>query len=346
MLKKFKNKIEETFKKLKNKIKEISNNLTPILRTKLTTIISNAIPDKDLQKTTIIFWFISAFTIIAIIWGSIARVDMVVRATGSVIPESKIQLVQSVAGGVIEEINAELGDTVKKGDILFIIDGKVAEAEYNSNEQFYQSTILEVETREKKVSLIEDLVEQGAAAEMTLLDEKLMLVDAQRRLSQASSKREALKQTMNQSIVKSPVDGTVSAVDVTTIGQVLQPGQILANIVPKDIRLVIEAFIQTQDISFVHEGQNAKITFSAFDPGVYGTFDGKVIEVAASSRKLSENDPLVFAALIEVNDEDTNQINIQSGMTVDASIIGQRRTVIGYILNPVTKVTRQAFREK
>ena len=325
-------------KKFINRMTEVLNNLTPVLRTKLTTTISNAIPDKDLQKTTIIFWFISAFTIIAIIWGSIARVDMVVRATGSVIPESKIQVVQSVAGGVIEQINVELGDTVKKGDILFIIDGKTAEAEYFSNEQFYESTILEVETRKKKVTLIEDLVVQGAAAEMTLLDENLMLVDAQRRLSQASSRREALKQAMDQSIVKAPVDGTVSAVDVTTVGQVLQPGQLLANIVPNNIRLVIEAFVQTKDISFVHEGQNAKISFSAFDPGVYGTFDGKVIEVAATSRKLSENDPLVFATLIEVNDEDTGQINIQSGMTVDASIIGQRRTVIGYILNPVTRL--------
>lgn len=50
MIKKLKNKIEETFKKLKNKIVEISNNLTPILRTKLTTIISNAIPDKIFKK--------------------------------------------------------------------------------------------------------------------------------------------------------------------------------------------------------------------------------------------------------------------------------------------------------
>ena len=56
----------------------------------------------------------------------------------------------------------------------------------------------QVETREKKVSLIEDLVLQGAESEMRLLDEKLQLVDAQRRLAQASSKRQALKLTKEQ----------------------------------------------------------------------------------------------------------------------------------------------------
>jgi multidrug efflux pump subunit AcrA (membrane-fusion protein) len=41
-----------------------------------------------------------------------------------------------------------------------------------------------------------------------------------------------------------------------------------------------------------------------------------------------------------------DQLSIQSGMTVDVSIIGQKRTVIGYIFNPVTKLKRKAFREK
>lgn len=322
------------------------NEIVPVLREKLTNLINNMIPDKDIEKTSILFWIIILICSSVIIWGFIVKIDSVVRAQGVVIPASKVQVVQSVYGGVLEKITAKLGDEVKKGDILFIINEENAKAEFLSNEEYYQSTLLEVETREKKVALIEELVNQAAESEMRLLDEKLQLVDSKRRLAQASSKRDSLKLAQDQTIVKSPVDGVVSAVDVTTEGQVLQPGEVLANIVPAGIKLIIEAQVQAQDISFVHVGQKSNITFSAFDPGVYGTFKGVVKEVSATSRVLGENQVPTYSTLIEINDEKAESINIQSGMMIDASIIGQKRTVFGYIFNPVTKLTRQAFREK
>lgn len=325
-----------------NKIKD----KIPVIRAKLTDFINNMIPDKDIEKTSILFFIIISFCVIAIIWGLIARIDSVVRAQGTVVPASKIQVVQSVYGGVLEKISAKLGDTVEKGDILFLINEEVAKAEFLSNEKFYESTLLEVETREKKVSLIEDLVLQGAESEMRLLDEKLQLVDAQRRLAQASSKRQALKLTKEQSIIRSPVNGIISAVDVTTEGQVIDSGQILANVVPEGDKLIIEAQVQAQDISFVSIGQKAKISLSAFDPGVYGSFEGIVKEVSASSRIYSEDQPPTYSTLIEITDERAEEINIQAGMTVDASIIGQKRSVIGYVFTPVSKLKRTAFREK
>ncbi len=342
--------MKNLIKKIKNYLVEKYNEKMPIIRERFTKFIDGMIPDKDITKTSLLFWFIIAFTTIAIVWGLLAKIDMVVRASGSVIPASKVQVAQAVFGGVIEEIAVKRGDNVKKGDILFVIDAKSSEAEYSSNEQTYEATILEVETREEKVSLISDLVNEGAESKMRLLDEKLNLVDAQRRLSQISAKREALKFQRDQSTVRSPVDGVIGSVDVSTKGQVLQAGQLLANIVPLDEKLVIELMVQTKDISFVSNGQKARINFSAYDPGVYGSYDGKVINVAATSTLPQEGNGNMpyYKALVEITDEkmEEDQLYIQSGMTVDVSIIGQKRTVIGYIFNPVTKLKRKAFREK
>ncbi len=329
------------------KIIEIFKKLIESIREKLTFFIDTLIPDEDITKTSILFWFIISFTSIAIVWGLFAKIDMVVRASGNVIPASKIQVAQAVYGGVLEKISVSLGDEVKKGDVLYIIDGKNNEAQYQINEKNYESTLLEVETRTERVNLIEELVNEGAESKMRLLDEKLALVDAQSRLSQVSAQREALKFQKDQSIVKSPVDGIISSVDVTTEGQVLKPGQLLSNIVPKGEQLIIAAMVQTQDISFVNVGQNVKITFSAYDPSVYGTFNGIVTKVAATSTQTSEEGSQpYYETLIEVQDPKLNQIEIQSGMTVDTSIIGQKRTVWGYVFNPVTKLKRTAFREK
>mgnify|MGYP001458881682 FL=1 len=329
------------------KISEIIKNFTENLREKFTFFIDSLIPDEDITKTSILFWFIIGFTTIAIFWGLFAKIDMVVRAQGNVIPASKIQVAQAVYGGILEKISVSLGDEVKKGDILYIIDGKNNEAEYIINEKAYESTVLELETRTERVKLIEELVNEGAESKMRLLDERLALVDTQRRLSEISSRREALEFQKDQSVIRSPVDGIISSVDVTTEGQVLKPGQLLSNIVPKGEQLIIAAKVQTQDISFVSVGQNVKITFSAYDPSVYGTFNGKVTKVAATSTlPKEENSAPFYEALIEVDDAKINDIIIQSGMTVDTSIIGQKRTVWGYVFNPVTKLKRTAFREK
>ena len=55
---------------------------------------------------------------------------------------------------------------------------------------------------------------------------------------------------------------------------------------------------------------------------------------------------IIYSTLIEITDERVNEIIIQAGMTVDASIIGQKRSVIGYVFTPVSKLKRTAFREK
>ena len=303
--------MKKLIKAIKDYFLKIYIEKLPVFREKFTKGIDSMIPDKDITKTSILFYFIIGFTSIAIIWGLLAKIDTVVRANGSVIPASKVQVAQAVFGGVIEEISVKRGDVVKKGDILFIIDAKNSEAEYISNEQSYESTILEVETRKERVLLIEELVNEGAESKMRLLDEKLNLVDAQRRLSQLSSKREALK----------------------------------------DEKLIIELMVQTKDISFVRNGQTARVNFSAYDPAVYGSYEGEVINVAATSTTPppeSNDQAPYYKALVEITDEKMieDELSIQSGMTVDVSIIGQKRTVIGYIFNPVTKLKRKAFREK
>ena len=334
---------------LSNLISKISSFLDNSLRPSFTRFINNIIPDKDITKTSILFWFMAGFIIIAIFWSLLAKIETVVRAQGEVIPASKIKVVQSAYGGIIEKINVKLGDKVKKDDVLFVIDAVRAESEFLSNERAYEATLLEVETRLKKIDLIEDLVNQGAEAEMRLLEEKLTLVDSQRRLAQLEAQRASLKQQKDQTEIKAPYDGTINDVNVTTSGEVIQGGQILANLVPDGEKFLILAQVDPRDISFISNGQKAKLSFSAFDPSVYGTFNGQVIKVAATTTKRDNQraqELIYYDTRIEVDDPKINEIQLQSGMTVDVNIIGQERTVLGYIFDPVTKIKRQAFREK
>ena len=78
----------------------------------------------------VLYWSIAAFSILFTIWSLFASVDQVVRATGTVVPTSKVHVIQSPNGGVVEAINTKMSDEVEKGQILFLIDNSVAKNKY------------------------------------------------------------------------------------------------------------------------------------------------------------------------------------------------------------------------
>ncbi len=315
------------------------------LRIKFTAFLTNLIPDKDITKTSILFYIIASFCLIAIVWGSLARIDMVVRGTGEVIPASKIKVIQSVFPGVIEKININLGDKVLKGDVLFVVDEVKTKASFISNERAFEAALLEVETLEKRTKIIEDLVNQGAESEMRLLDERLRLVESKKNLAQIESNRAVQKQQLEQTKIIAPSDGTINEVFITTIGAVVSAAEVLARLVPEDEKLVLQVYIEPKDISFVENGMKAKVSFTTYDPSIYGTFDGFITEIGATTTEVKDRG-VFYEARVEVKDEKTRDIIIQSGMSAEISLIGQKRTVFGYIFSPVTKLKRKAFREK
>ena len=321
-------------KKIINKVLEFFKSIR-FNREKFENIIPYIVPEYWAQRkgSFILFWFIGLFTIIFLIWGSFAEVNQVVKAQGVVKPDSKVHLIQSAIPGPIEKINVSLDDKVEIGDILFLIDS-------TNTKNMYDLAFAEVETRTKKVEILTKLVETGSDSEFRLLDEKLALINAQTRLDTA-------KRNLTFSSVKAPNSGSISKVTVANIGQVVQSGNLLAELVPEDDILRIEAAVQPKDVAYVRKGQKAKIGFSAYDTAIYGQFEGKVIKIAANTSS-NEDGSSFYPALIEVDpsqfDEDNN-ITLQSGMITDVSIIGEERTVLSYIMNPITKLSQKALQE-
>ncbi len=305
------------------------------LNEKFSLMLNYILPENlnETKKSFLLFWSIASFTVLFLIWAYFAEINQVVRASGSVRPDSKVHLVQTAVAGPVESIKVSLGDKVKTGDILFIIDNK-------RSKQLFELSKTEVETRKRKVEIIENLVSKGSDSEFRLLDEKLALIEAQKRFEQAETK-------LQYSFIKAPISGSVSSVNATNIGQIVKDGSLLAEIVPENDILKIEAGVMTKDIAYVKTGQKAKISFTAFDMAIYGQVDGIVKKVAANT---SENeDGLSFYPIIIEVDADlikkNNDIVIQSGMMCDVSIIGEERTVLSYIANPITKLSMKALQE-
>jgi len=327
---------------MKNLVKKIKDffikNLALISfdRKKLEKILSFLLPEywADNKKSFILFWLIGSFTIIFIVWASIAEVNQVVRAQGKVVPDSKVHLVQSGVDGPVEEINIKLDDEVDIGDTLYSIDTV-------SKRKLFNLAKKEFETRSRKVAILKNLVSSGSDSEFRLLDEELMLVDAESRYNYA-------KKNLEFSYVKATVSGSISSVKVTNIGQIVKMGDLLSEIVPKDDLLKIEVNIIPKDIAYVRKGQKAKIAFMSYDMAIYGQFEGNVTKIGSNTTTNSEGISY-YPAIVELDyktlEASEKKIILQSGMQTDVSIIGEERTVLSYIMNPITKLSQTALQE-
>ena len=321
---------------LKNISEKLKNLLNLINREKLEEIIPYLLPEfwASNKKSFLLFWFIGLFTIIFLVWASIAEVNQVVRAPGTVIPDSKVHLVQSGIAGPVEKINVKLDDEVNEGDTLYLVDNI-------NSKKFFELAKKEFETRKRKVEILRNLVKSGSDSEFRLLDEELSLVEAEKRFNQA-------KRNLEFSSVKAPISGSISSAKVTNIGQLVKTGDLLSEIVPKDDMLKIEASVLPKDIAYVRKGQKAKIAFTAYDMAIYGQFEGVVTKIASNTTS-TQDGTTYYPAIIEI---DYNQVNdsdrkiiLQSGMQSDVSIIGEERTVLSYVLNPITKLSQRALQE-
>lgn len=58
----------------------------------------------------------------AVVWASFAEIDEITVGEGKVIPSSQVQVIQNLEGGIISRIPVKIGDIVKKGDVLAVLD--------------------------------------------------------------------------------------------------------------------------------------------------------------------------------------------------------------------------------
>lgn len=78
---------------------------------------------------------LAAFLAVGLVWMSFAKLDISVHALGKVIPSSRVQLVQSLEGGIVRRIAVREGQPVKKGDLLAYVENLQYDAELGEGQQ-------------------------------------------------------------------------------------------------------------------------------------------------------------------------------------------------------------------
>lgn len=150
--------------------------------------------------------------------------------------------------------------------------------------------------------------------------------------------------------LRSPVDGIVNDVQVTTIGGFVQPGQKVMEVVPLGDKLLVETRVKPSDIAFIKVGDRALVKVTAYDFSTYGGLDGRVVQVSADSIYDEQQKEAYFTVIVETDKSyltaSGHRLPITPGMMTDTQIITGRKSVLTYLLKPVLKARSDALHER
>ena len=304
---------------------------------------------RSLRNANIILYITVLFWVCIITWANFATLEEVTRGQGRIIASSKIQIIQNLEGGIIEDILVKPGDSVSPGAPLIYLDKTLFQSQLSGLKREKQAAKNNLRLIEEERDILTPLVEQGVESRMELIRLLQRLSDAEAQLLQLQETQPILEDRLNRTIVKAPVEGIVNRLLVNTTGGVVQPGEPLVEIVPIEDDLLIEVEISPKDIAYVLPDQRAIIKLTAFDFAKFGSLNGKVINVGADSIQ-KEDGSIWYICQIAVSGDGLTSlgknIKILPGMVAQADIVGGEKTVLNYLLQPVTKVANEAFRER
>ncbi|QEY31540.1 HlyD family type I secretion periplasmic adaptor subunit [Synechococcus sp. RSCCF101] len=180
------------------------------------------------------------------------------------------------------------------------------------------------------------------------------ILDDYSRLVQVASEKAELDSVLGRNLsdedrltVRSPVDGIVNRLPVRTIGGVIAPGSVVAQVVPTGSEMIALTRVRPADVGNVQVGQTASLKVEAYDYTRYGTVDGRVKRVSPSTFTDESTGQPYFQVVIEL-DRTSSQLAdtsypLTAGMTVTADILTDRTNLFLFLLAPLRRSVDDAF---
>ncbi len=179
-------------------------------------------------------------------------------------------------------------------------------------------------------------------------DKKMASGDLLNQLAEVKLDIAKLQNRVQRLTINSPIHGIIQALAFSNINEVVPSSQVIMRIIPIDDELVVEARLSTNDIGYIQVGQKAEVKIDSFDASRFGSAEG-IIEIISATTYLDEQQAPYYKAKIKIKrtylgDDPTTHILIP-GMTVQANIKIGVKTLLDYLLKPISRGFDNAFHE-
>ncbi len=198
-----------------------------------------------------------------------------------------------------------------------------------------------VRRAESELVSIEQTYRSAAASELT---------HAKEQMAEYAGELPALRDRIERTDLKAPIDGVVNRVMVTTIGGTVRPGETVVELVPDGDTPLVQARIKPADIGFLTEGQDVMVKLTAYDSSIYGSLPAAIETIGADAVADEKTGEQYFEIWVRTDQETfktaDGDLKIMPGMAAEVDILNGKRSVLAYLLKPLTDVRNKALRDE
>ena len=210
-----------------------------------------------------------------------------------------------------------------------------------------QSALASLKRVNSSIAEIEEQISSTTQSYSTRSQAELSAIISE--IAEIESRVPVLKDRVERTSIRSPVDGIINRLNVRTIGSFIKPGDVLVELVPIGDLLIVEANIDPKDIAYITPDQDVRISLTAYDASRYGAIDGKVLKVSADAVE----DPNTGFSMYQVDvsldsslyEDDGSEVEVFPGMVASIDVLAGKRTVLEYIWQPMAKIKERAFKD-
>jgi len=185
---------------------------------------------------------------------------------------------------------------------------------------------------------------------------KSFIAEAQTELTAKTAELNTVKQSLgaledkkDRTDIRSPVNGTIKDFKINTVGGVVRSGDPIAEIVPVDDNLLVEAKIRPSDIARLRPGLPAMVKITAYDFTIYGGLKGEVDNISADTIK-NEKGEFFYRVKVRTKENSLKRkgeiLPIIPGMVATVDIQTGKKTVMEYLMKPFLKTVENSMNEK
>lgn len=167
-------------------------------------------------------------------------------------------------------------------------------------------------------------------------------------LSSTNLSIQKLEDSVKRLVVFSPVYGVIKGLELSA-NNIVEPGGLILEVVPIDDEMIVEAKVSTADIGHISVGNKVKVKINSYDFAIYGSIDGTISNISASTFVDDEGVSFYKADIVLDKNylgDNPSDNKIIPGMTASADIITGYRSIMKYLMKPIFRRTQESFRER
>lgn len=197
-----------------------------------------------------------------------------------------------------------------------------------------------VRDTELEILLAERQIQEEAAVQLR---------EANRKIEELTQQILTTQKQVERTVIGAPVDGIIHEMQVTTVGGVVSPGGTILQIIPTGRGILFETRIDPASVDNVYVGQKAAVRLSAFNRRTTPDIEGEVTNISATTVQDEATGASFYKVYVNAPQsqlERLGDLEVVPGMPVEVFMQTNARSVLSYLLKPLTEQIGHAFREE